>query len=70
MTTTDGLFSSLYDLRAAPDELDAVEDDGYSGALRAEARAFAALPRPSNDQAAPEVDAEREAQLRALGYLR
>ena len=70
VTTPDGFFSSVYDLRAAPDELDAVEDDGYSGVLRAEARAFAALPRPSNDQAAPEVDAEREAQLRALGYLR
>ncbi len=71
VTTPEGsVFSELYDLDASPGELDHVEDDGASGALRFEARAFAALPRPANEQAPPAIDPERESQLRALGYVR
>ncbi|MBU6280810.1 sulfatase [bacterium] len=71
VTTSDGLvYSELYDLGASPGETERVEDDGVSGALRFEARAFAALPRPANDQVPPAIDPERESQLRALGYVR
>ncbi|MFM7143112.1 MAG: hypothetical protein ACKO2K_14495, partial [Alphaproteobacteria bacterium] len=70
VTTPDGRFADLYDLDAPHGEADPVEDDGVAGPLRFEARAFASLPRPENDQPPPAVDPERESQLRALGYVR
>lgn len=70
VTTPDATFSDRYDLAASPGELEEIEDDGFSGALRFEARAFASVPRPPNDQLPPSIDPERESQLRALGYLR
>jgi arylsulfatase A-like enzyme len=70
VTTPDATFSDLYDLEASPGEEAPISDNGFSGPLRFEARAFASVPRPVNDQAPPSVDPERESQLRALGYVR
>ena len=59
----------LWDLAADPDETGPVADAGAAAALRERLAAFAALPRPSNAEPAPVIDPEREAQLRALGYV-
>jgi arylsulfatase A-like enzyme len=63
----DGSLAT-YDLANDPDELHAGAGDDVR--LRAALVAFASVPRPVRAGAVSAVDPEREAKLRALGYLR
>ena len=67
----DGEHIAVFDLVADPGEQHALAAEGGAAAqpLRDALAAFAALPRPVNEQGAPVVDPEREAQLRHLGYV-
>lgn len=58
----------VYDLSADPGELWPADVEVEN--LHAALAAFAALPRPSNTAQRPVIDAEQEAKLRALGYIR
>ena len=59
---------AVYDLAADPAESRRL-DAAAAGALRSAMDAFSALPRPENLARPPALDPEREAQLRALGYV-
>lgn len=61
---------ALYDLAADPDETKPQSSVAGAEALAARLDAFAAEPRPENLAQRPVIDAEREARLRALGYVR
>jgi len=69
-TTVTGTSSWLYDLDADPGESHPVRDGSGDTALRAGLASFADAPRPVNLAKRPVIDPEREAQLRALGYIR
>jgi YD repeat-containing protein len=68
-TTPAATFTWLYDLEADPGESKPVRDGTGAEPLRLALRAFAETPRPENPSPPPAIDAEREAQLRALGYI-
>jgi hypothetical protein len=59
---------AVYDLAADPSEATTV-DAAAAGSLRKAMDEFSAVPRPLNVAPPPALDAEREAQLRALGYV-
>jgi arylsulfatase A-like enzyme len=70
-TTGDhGDVDAVFDLAADPDEAHPTAGASGSHDLQAALAAFAATPRPVNLAPRPVIDPEREAQLRALGYLR
>lgn len=70
-TGPDGkTFTSVYDLERDPNEEKSEPASDSIVTLRATLDAFAALPRPVNVAERPTIDAEREAKLRALGYVR
>jgi hypothetical protein len=66
-TTDQGTRSWSYDLAGDPSE---EHPTTSPESLHAALSAFAAAPRPTNVAARPVIDPEREAQLRALGYIR
>jgi len=70
-TRPDGTLSEVYDLDRDPGEEQPLPAAGGEAALPLQRAlgAFAALPRPANEQDAPVVDPERERQLRHLGYV-
>ncbi len=61
---------ALYDLVADPGETQPQRSVAGAEALAARLDAFAAEPRPKNLARRPVIDPEREARLRALGYVR
>jgi arylsulfatase A-like enzyme len=68
--TRTGTYDFLYDLARDPDEEHPLQDPLAGAELRAALDAFAAAPRPANVADVPVIDAEHEAKLRALGYVR
>ncbi len=60
--------TAAYDLARDPTEV-RPDADAASVPLRAALAAFAALSRPANPRRASVIDPEREAKLRALGYV-
>lgn len=68
--TLDGRTSTwLYDLAADASESEPMRDESGAPDLRAALAAFADAPRPAYVAERPVIDPEREAKLRALGYL-
>ncbi|MEB2284498.1 MAG: hypothetical protein B6D46_03125 [Polyangiaceae bacterium UTPRO1] len=63
-------WTALYDLAADPGEDAPIRDGSGAAALRRELDAFASAVRPVNTAVRPVIDPEREAKLKALGYLR
>lgn len=61
--------TSAYDLSTDSTEAHPNSDDASSDSLRAAIDAFAAAARPANPRQAAIIDPEREAKLRALGYV-
>lgn len=62
--------TALYDLATDAQEQQPIRDGTGAEALRHALSEFAGAPRPVNDTPRPVIDPEREAKLRALGYLR
>ena len=69
-TTATGTENRLYDLAADPGESTPIRDGSEAATLRAVLTSFADAPRPVNMAERPVMDPEREAKLRALGYIR
>lgn len=69
-TTETGTENRFYDLAADPGESTPIRDGSEAAALRAVLTSFADAPRPVNMAERPVIDPEREAKLRALGYIR
>src|SRR5690606_3907448 len=65
-----GTYTFVYDLARDPGEEKPLDDPRAAAELRASLEAFAAAPRPANLADVPVIDAEHEAKLRALGYVR
>lgn len=61
--------AAVYDLARDPTESEPDSDAAAGEPLRAALAAFAAAPRPTNPRHASVIDPEREAKLRALGYV-
>jgi YD repeat-containing protein len=71
ITTAKGVTTTaLYDLAADPAEKKADRSNEGSPTLRASLAAFHDEQRPANSAGMAVIDAEREAKLRALGYVR
>jgi len=71
VTRLDGATQvSLYDLASDPDESKPRSMGDDVRALADELTRFTALERPVNIAQRPVIDAEKEAKLRALGYVR
>lgn len=62
--------SWLFDLAADPNEDAPIRDGSGAVALRKDLETFASVARPVNTATRPVIDPEREAKLKALGYLR
>ncbi|OQY69171.1 MAG: hypothetical protein B6D46_01375 [Polyangiaceae bacterium UTPRO1] len=68
-TTAQTTFTWLYDLDLDPGEANPIRNGTGAEALRLALQAFAEASRPVNSSPPPAIDAEREAQLRSLGYI-
>lgn len=70
-TTADGTTRlALYDLATDPGESRPRSDGDELRTLEGVLDGFSAIPRPINSAQRPVIDAEKEAKLRALGYVR
>ncbi len=69
-TAPDGTATTtLFDLGIDPGEETPITDPNGAAALRSALAAFSGAPRPVNATKKPVIDPERDARLRALGYV-